>query len=78
MIWTGDYIKDCVQRLCTMISPPLLEDQLCPARTSDLVANDGLRSRIHDPKLTRGDLLQIILPYAQHFYSSAPDLPTMI
>ena len=78
MIRTGDHIEDYVQRSRTMISPPMLEDQLCPARTSDLVANDGLRSRIHDPKLTRGDLLQIILPYAQHFYSSASDLPTMI
>ena len=54
MIWTGDNIMDYIQRSRTMIPPPLLEDQLCPARTSDLVANDGLRARIHDPKLTGG------------------------
>ncbi len=77
-IWTGDNIMDYVQQSCTMIPPPLLQDQLCPARTSDLVANDGLRSRIHDPKLTRGDLLQLILPYAQHMYSSFPDLPMIL
>ena len=39
MIRTGDHIEDYVQRSRTMISPPMLEDQLCPARTSDLVAN---------------------------------------
>ena len=52
--------------------PPPLELQLCPSGSPDLVANDGLRKRIGDANLTRGDLLQIILPFLQCYYSSDP------
>jgi hypothetical protein len=75
---SGNSIDDYILRSSTMAIPPLLEDQLCPARASDLVANDGLCSRIHDPKLTQGDLLQIILPYTQQLYSSDPGLLAVI
>ena len=48
--------------------PPLQEDKLCPAETSELIQNDGLRGRIHSPGLTRGDLLQITLSFARCIY----------
>ena len=78
MMNSGNSLDDYILRSSTMVIPPLLEDQLCPARTSDLVANDGLRARIHDQTLTRGDLLQIILPYAQQLYSADSGLPAVI
>ena len=78
MMKSGTSIDDYISRSRTMAIPPLLEEQLCPARASDLVTNDGLRARIHDQKLTRGDLLQIILPFAQQFYSSDLGLPAVI
>lgn len=43
-----------------------------------LIANDGLCQRIHNPWLTRGDQLQIIIPFAQHFYSSNPGFTAVI
>ena len=63
---TSDYIR---VTLATAYPPPL-EDFLCPSGTPDLVANDGLRGRIGDSRLTRGDLLQVILPFLQTYYSS--------
>ena len=78
MMQSGNGIDKYVRRSSTMVIPPFVEDQLCPARALDLVANVGLRSRIHDPKLTCGDLLHIILPFAQQLYSSNPGLPVVI
>ena len=63
---------DYIRATLATAYPPLLEDFLSPSGTPDLVANDGLRSRIGDSRLTRGDLLQIILPFLQCYYSSDP------
>ena len=54
----------------TTAHPPQIESQLCPSDTPDLVANDGLRKHIRNPNLTRGDLLQMILPFLQCYYSA--------
>ena len=62
----------------TTAYPPQIESQLCPAETPDLVANDGLRKRIRNPNLTRGDLLQLILPFMQCYYSSDTGIESII
>ena len=60
-------------------TPPLLRDvSLCPAATADLILNDGLRGRISSPGLTRGDLLQIILPFLKCFYPQDGEMEALI
>ena len=53
-------------------------ESLCPAATADLVLNDGLRRRITATDLTRGDLLQIILPFLRCFYPFDGELEAII
>ena len=49
-------------------APPPQASLLRPADVPDLVLNDGLRRRISSPGLTRGDLLQILLPFFRFLY----------
>ena len=58
--------------------PPQIELQLCPSETPNLVANDGLRKRIRNPNLTHGDLLQMILPFLQCYYSSDTGIESIV
>ena len=55
---------DFLQVTLATAFPLPLEQHLCPSGMPDLVANNGLHSRIGDSKLTRGDQLQIILPFS--------------
>lgn len=64
--WKVEYLKLTL----TTAFPPPLKDYLCPARSPGLVSNGGLCGRIGDSRLTRGNLLQIILPFLQCYYSS--------
>ena len=57
--------------------PPLQASLLRPADLPELVLNDGLRSRIHSAGLTRGDLLQILLPYFRFLYPMSTELGTL-